>query len=144
MRYVKVRNVTRNVELGRKVRVASSFLDRAVGLLGTVSLNVGEGMWLSPCRSIHTFFMRYPIDVVFVGAEDTVLSQRTYPPWKISGWQTKSRGVLELTAGTLERTGTRVGDKITFDPSPLVGEGAGWGGQSRTPHLNPPPPVGRR
>ena len=115
MKYLTVRNATRNVELGRKVRFAASLLDRAIGLLLTAHLDNGEGMYLSPCKSVHTFFMRYPIDVLFLDAEGTVLSQESMRPWRVSGWQWKCRGVLELIEGTLARTGTRVGDRITFE-----------------------------
>ena len=112
MRYLRVRNVTRNVDLGQKVRVASTLMARLVGLLSTSSLGSGEGLWLEPCSSIHTFFMRYPIDVLFMDADGKVLAQRTYAPWKISGWHGKSRGALEFAAGTLARTATQIGDQI--------------------------------
>ena len=115
MKFLTVRNATRNVELGRKVRFAASLLDRAIGLLLTAHLENGEGMYLSPCKSVHTFFMRYPIDVLFLDAEGTVLSQDTLRPWRVSGWQAQSRGVLEFMEGTLAGTGTRVGDRITLE-----------------------------
>jgi uncharacterized membrane protein (UPF0127 family) len=114
MKYLGVRNVTRNVELGQKVRVASTIIERTIGLLATSSLGSGQGMWLSPCKSIHTFFMRYPIDVLFLDAEGHILYQNTLKPWRMSGWYAKSRGVLELAAGTLDHTGTRAGDRIEF------------------------------
>ena len=110
--YVKVRNATRNVDLGHSIRLASSLVDRARGLLGTPALAPGEGLWLSPCSSIHTFFMRYPIDIVFLDADHRVLAQQTLIPWRVSRWIAKSRGVLELAAGTLERTGTQQGDRL--------------------------------
>jgi uncharacterized membrane protein (UPF0127 family) len=109
-------NVTRGIELGQKVRVASTFFDRTMGLLGTASLAAGEGLWLSPCKSIHTFFMRYPIDVLFLDRDGKVLHQKTYAPWKLSGWFSKSRGVLELAAGSLSQS--RVGDRIEMVEGP--------------------------
>jgi uncharacterized protein len=112
MNYVKVRNVTRDVDLGQRVRVASSFVDRAVGLLRTPVLNPGDGLWISPCASIHTFFMRYPIDVLFLDSEGIVLRKQTLEPWRFSGWHYKSRGVMELRAGVLHQTGTQPGDRI--------------------------------
>ncbi len=115
MRYVTVRNATRHRELGRKIRVAGSLIERAIGLLSTPALGAGEGMYLRPCQSVHTFFMRYPIDVLFLDAQGAVLSQDTFSPWRVSGWHGKSRGVLELAAGTLARTGTQVGDRIEFE-----------------------------
>ncbi len=112
MRYLRVRNVTRRVELGQKVRVASSLFDRAVGLLTTSSVKPGEGLWISPCKSIHTFFMHYPIDVLFIDKAGKILHQKTYSPWKMSGWHAQSQGALELSAGTINRTRTQVGDQI--------------------------------
>ena len=112
MKYLRVRNVTRGTDLGQKVRVASSLLDRTIGLLLTPVLREGEGLWLSPCKSIHTFFMRYPIDVLFIDREGTVVHQQTYTPWRVSGWKAKSNGTLELSAGVLARTGTQVGDRL--------------------------------
>jgi len=112
MKYLRVRNVTRKVELGQKVRVAASMVARAVGLLTTPSLRSGEGLWLSPCKSIHTFFMRYPIDVLFLDHGGKVLHQKTYSPWKVSGWYGKSNGALELPAGTLHQAHTQIGDLI--------------------------------
>jgi uncharacterized membrane protein (UPF0127 family) len=112
MKYLAVQNASRRVDLGRKIRVAHSLLDRAAGLLATPALLDDEGLWISPCKSIHTFFMRYPIDVLFLDAEGLVISQNTYRPWRISAWHAKSKGVLELAAGTLNRTGTQKGDRI--------------------------------
>ena len=58
--------------------------------------------------------MRFPIDVLFLDAEGTVLGARTIAPWRISRWYSKSRGVLELSSGTLEQTGTQPGDRLEF------------------------------
>jgi uncharacterized membrane protein (UPF0127 family) len=115
MKFLTVRNATRQVELGRKVRFAASLIDRAIGLLMTPGLRAGEGMYLSPCKSVHTFFMRYPIDVLFLDSEGTVLKGDTLRPWRVAGWQAPCRGVLELMEGTLSRTGTRVGDRIEIE-----------------------------
>jgi uncharacterized membrane protein (UPF0127 family) len=101
--------------LGRKIRVASSFVDRGLGLLLTPALGPGEGLWLEPCTSIHTFFMRYPIDALFIDAEGRVIVRQTLPPWRVSRWHRASRGVLELAAGTLAQTGTQAGDRIEFE-----------------------------
>ncbi len=112
MAYLHVRNVTRDADLGQKVRVASSFMRRAVGLLSASSLGTGEGLWISPCSSVHTLFMRFPIDILFLDSEGLVLDGSTVVPWRISTWVRRSRGVLEIPAGTIKKTGTRVGDRI--------------------------------
>lgn len=112
MRVITVRNITRQVDLGNKIQIATSLYERAVGLLFTDKLKAGEGLYISPCRSIHTFFMRYPIDVLFVDSHGKVLSQRSYHPWSVSGVHLKSQAALELPHGILARSRTRVGDHI--------------------------------
>jgi uncharacterized protein len=112
MRVLTARNLTRQMDLGRHIRLASSLKDRTIGLLSTPRLAEGEGMYLTPCRSIHTFFMRYAIDVLFIDADGKVLGQETFRPWRLSPCYLKSRGVLELAEGTLAKTGTRIGDLI--------------------------------
>jgi uncharacterized membrane protein (UPF0127 family) len=107
-----VKNKTRGTELGDRVRVATSLLGRALGLLSTATLPSGEGLYLSPCKSIHTFFMRYTIDVLFLDDKGVVMTQCTMAPWKISRWESRCRGILELPAGTLEKTRTQPGDLI--------------------------------
>ncbi len=114
MLFVSVSNDSKGRVLGSRVRVASSLLDRAVGLLATATLSEGEGLWIKPCRSIHTFFMRYPIDTLFLDGQGRVLVAKTYAPWRMSGWETKADGVLEFPAGTITRTQTQVGDQISF------------------------------
>ena len=112
MKYLGVRNVTRNSVLGQKVRVAATLKERAVGLLGTDSLGAGEGLWISPCKSIHMFFMRYPIDVLFLDSAGKIMHQKTYCPWTVSGWFARSNGVLELARGTIETSRSQIGDQI--------------------------------
>jgi uncharacterized membrane protein (UPF0127 family) len=112
MKYLAVRNTTRNTSLGQKVRVATSLVDRAIGLLLTPSLGPEEGLWISPCSSVHTFFMRYPIDVLFLDSKGTIISRQTLSPWRVSKWHPKSRGVLEFNTGVVDRTKTEIGDHI--------------------------------
>ncbi|MFA5975507.1 MAG: DUF192 domain-containing protein [Elusimicrobiota bacterium] len=109
---MSVRNQTRGTELAGRVRIASSLLDRVVGLLRTPRLEPGTGIWLKPCRSVHTWFMRYPIDVLFLDSDGRVLHQGTLKPWRFSRWVSRSQSVLELSAGTLDLTGTQTGDRL--------------------------------
>ena len=105
-------NASNQKTLAQHVRVASSLLQRAVGLLGTSTLRPDEGLWLKPCKSIHTFFMRYPIDVLFLDAEGTIIRQDTLVPWRFSRWEPRAEGVLEVAAGTLAKTQTQTGHRI--------------------------------
>ncbi|HYN74539.1 MAG TPA: DUF192 domain-containing protein [Candidatus Methanoperedens sp.] len=113
---LRVRNATRNIVLGDAVRVADRFFPRLRGLLGTDGLTSGEGLWVSPCSSIHSFGMRFEFDAVFLGPGGKVVGRyERFRRNRISRVFWNARGVLELPAGTIERTGTEVGDEIQFE-----------------------------
>ena len=89
-------------------------LSRMRGLLGRDSLTPGEGILLSPANGIHTWFMRFSIDVVFLGSDMTVLGVReSVRPWRMTGWR-GSRSVLELPEGTCKRFGLHPGDRLSL------------------------------
>lgn len=107
-----VRNRTRDVLLADRASVAGTSAERRKGLLGRASLDTGEGLWIVPCESIHTFFMKFPIDVVFLSRQGEVLKIRpNLGQWKIA-LSLRAHSVLELPGGILERTGTAVGDYL--------------------------------
>ena len=121
------RNATRGTILAERLEVASSFLAKLLGLMGRRGLEPGTGMWLPGDNGIHMLFMRFPIDAVFVGRPGTgattgpdgghrrpVLSvHRSLRPWTgIVPLIRRADGVLELPAGTIDRTGTQPGDAI--------------------------------
>ena len=84
------------------------------GLLGRRELPPGEGILLRPAGSIHTFFMRFPIDVVFVDRELRVISlAEDVPPWKMRGAR-GAKVVLELASGECDRRGIRVGQQLAL------------------------------
>lgn len=94
--------------------LADTPLSRLRGLLGRKQLEADEGLLLTPASSIHTSFMRFPIDVVFLDADLTVLGMReAMKPWRMKAWR-GSRSVLELPAGTCERRGLRPGDRLAL------------------------------
>ena len=113
------RNVTRGTVLADRVEVAASLWAKFMGLMGRRDLPVGDALWLPASNGIHMFFMRIPIDAVFVGraaADGTraVLSvHQGLRPW--TGLVPLVRGAdgcLELSAGTIEATGTVPGDAV--------------------------------
>ncbi len=113
---LKVRNVTRDRILADRAARASSFRERLVGLLGRASLPVGEGLHIVPCNSIHTFFMRIPIDVAFLDPDGVIVKQfSALPPWRATSVYFHAKSVLELPAGTLLASGTREGDRLAFE-----------------------------
>ncbi|MDR0359445.1 MAG: DUF192 domain-containing protein [bacterium] len=90
-------------------------LGRALGLLTRSRLPPGTGMWLHPCRSIHTVGMRFPIDVVFVDRRSVVVRVDAWVrPGRMVPFVRRARGVVELPAGTAE--GLTVGDQLRFVP----------------------------
>ena len=105
-----------SIEDGRAIcercTLADSPLTRLKGLLGRARLESGEGLLLRPASSIHTAFMRFPIDAVFLDREDRVV--RVVPdlkPWRTAGCR-GARAVLELPSGESERRGVRPGDRL--------------------------------
>src|SRR5262249_10700920 len=90
--------------------LADRMLARMRGLLGRKDLPAGEGMLITPESKVHTWFMRFPIDIVFLDADYTVLAVReSVPPWRMAGCR-GARAVLELRAGTCARHAIRPGD----------------------------------
>jgi len=100
-------------ELSYNVAVAGSILKRMKGLLGKSSMQTGEALWIKPCMAIHTFLMRFPIDVVFLNKNNKVIDViSNLKPNRITRFYPKATSVLELPAGTIEATATGVGDEI--------------------------------
>lgn len=93
--------------------IAATPLRRMRGLLGHASLPSGEGMLLRPAPSVHTFFMRFPIDIVFLDRDDAVVGiKHRVVPWRLA-FGHRARATLELAAGEAERLGLQVGDVLT-------------------------------
>ena len=95
-----------------RCKVADGPLTRLRGLMGRRELPRGEGLLLKPAPSIHTFFMRFPIDAVFLDAGMNVLSVKAaLSPWRVAG-QRGARAVLELPAGEARRRGVMEGTNL--------------------------------
>jgi uncharacterized membrane protein (UPF0127 family) len=111
--FVRVENMDRGTTVGDRIRVARSLVDRTVGLLRTRSLSAGEGLWIERASSIHMFFMRYPIDAVFVAADGRATKVvRNLRPWRVVWWARGARDCLELPAGAADRSEIHVGDRL--------------------------------
>jgi uncharacterized protein len=94
--------------------LADSPVTRLKGLLGRDGLEQGEGLLLRPASSIHTFFMRFPIDVVFLDRALMVLGiEDAIDPWRTAA-QRGAKAVLELPAGESSRRGLAVGDRLSL------------------------------
>jgi uncharacterized protein len=113
------RNLTRQTVLGEHVEVAGSGATRRKGLLGRNGLGAGEGLWIVPCESVHTFFMRFPIDLVYLDRKNRVRKVRhAVGPWRISACFT-AHSVIELPAGSVRQSGTVKGDVVELLASTL-------------------------
>jgi len=94
------------------LRVAESVLERMRGLLGIKSLPEGSALCLPGCRAIHTFFMRFNLDVLFLDSAGVVLRfERDVKPWRIL-WCRGAFGVIEAQAGWLSACSFSVGDVV--------------------------------
>lgn len=107
-----IRNPARDADVCERCVVADRALPRMRGLLGRSQLPAGEGLLLRPASSIHTHFMRFPIDAVFLDRELRVLDVRSdLRPWRMAA-RRGAKAVLELSAGEAQRRGVRVGDVL--------------------------------
>lgn len=108
-----VRNLTLDIILSDHAELADTFLGRMRGLLGRSTFAEGEAMVITHCNSIHMFFMKFPIDVIFLDQDFRVVGEeRHIRPFMMSPVYWTSERVVELPAGTLERTGTSIGNII--------------------------------
>jgi uncharacterized membrane protein (UPF0127 family) len=112
----RIVNVSKGTTVAGRVRKAESFWARLVGLMGRRGLEEGEGLLLAPCSSVQTFFMRFPIDVVFLDGEANVVKVApALAPFRLALGGRGARDVLEVAAGTAARSGISVGDRLAVE-----------------------------
>jgi uncharacterized membrane protein (UPF0127 family) len=112
---IKVTNTSKNTVLADKAEVADTFLRRLIGLLGHRSLSRGEALILMPSNSIHSLFMRFSIDVLFLDKSNRVIKMlKPLSPWRLTKVYFKTHLTIELPVGTIERTSTQEGDIINI------------------------------
>jgi uncharacterized membrane protein (UPF0127 family) len=112
---LRVLNATRGTLLASDARRAAGPVTRMIGLLGRAALGPGEGLHLRPCRSVHTWFMRFAVDLLYLDGEQHVV--KTVPalrPFRLSWGGRRARSALELPVGTIAATRTAVGDRVAF------------------------------
>ncbi len=118
-------NRTRGTLLGTRIGLADRIWLRARGYLGRAEPRIGEGLLLVPCRSIHMMGMRFALDVLFLDRMGRVIA--AYPklePGARTAMERVALYALELPAGTVELTGTRVGDQLSWTPTQTSRDGA--------------------
>ena len=110
-----MRNQTRQTVLAERAELADTSAKRRTGLLKHTRLEPGEGLWIVPCESVHTFFMKFPIDLVYLDKRRKVKKVRhAVPAWRLSACLF-AHSVLELPAGTVRQSGTVAGDELVVE-----------------------------
>ena len=110
-----IKNQTRDITLVKHCVVADTFFTRLKGLLGSKPLKSGEGLLLKNEKSIHTFFMTFPIDVIYINqALEIIKFDQNVVPFKIKGYVSKAVYILEMAAGEVQATNTKPGDQLIF------------------------------
>jgi uncharacterized membrane protein (UPF0127 family) len=113
-----VTNATRGTCVGNSIDKADTSAKRRTGLLKHSGLGEGEGLWIVPCESIHMFFMKFAIDVIYLDRKKRVKKVvRALAPWRLS-MCLPAHSVIELPTGTIDRTQTAVGDELEFQDKP--------------------------
>jgi uncharacterized membrane protein (UPF0127 family) len=115
-------NTTRGTVLASRLELAGTGDTRKKGLLGRNGLEPGEGLWIAPCESVHTFFMRFAIDLVYLDRKRKVRKVRHgVGPWRVSACFS-AHSVLELPAGSVRVTQTEVGDTVEIGTAEAAAE----------------------
>jgi hypothetical protein len=108
--------VTRGTSIGDAIETAESSAQRRTGLLKHERLNDGEGLWIVPCEAVHTFFMKFAIDLIYLDRKHHVKSVvRAVRPWRFSACLS-AHSILELPTGTIDRSQTKKGDELDLAP----------------------------
>ena len=112
---LRIRNRRNGAVLATRVRVADGFWKRLKGLLGRSELEEGEALWIPKCRSIHTCFMKFPIDVLFVRGGRVIDLGENLRPFRVFGTQGGGVDAVELAGSRLRQSDTRVGDRVQWE-----------------------------
>jgi uncharacterized protein len=115
--FYQVNNLSRKTQLADRMEVARTSQSRSKGLLGRAGLESGEALWIVPCEAVHTFWMRFTIDLVYIDKQYRVRKVRSsVPPWRLSACLT-AHSIIELPAGVVLRSQTQPGDQLEFIPA---------------------------
>lgn len=110
---LRIENLTRHTTLVQRGRVADNFFTKFRGLMGVRSLPPGDGLLITSCNSVHTHFMRMPIDVLYVDDSHCVVDiDPAMAAWRIGRTRKQATYVVELPSGTVAQTQCNVGDQL--------------------------------
>lgn len=110
-----IRNLTKQSLLADRAILANTSATRRTGLLKHDSLPEGEGLLITPCEGVHTFGMKFPIDVIYLSKKRVVLKIRPEMPRRRISFCLRAHSVLELPAGMAGKTSTTVGDQLQVE-----------------------------
>ena len=100
--------------IANEVFVARTLWSRLIGLIGRRSLPPGSALIIPGCNQVHTFGMRFPIDVLFLNEDNVILAAETLRPWKMSKRHPGASKVIELPAGTISESSIALGDQLSL------------------------------
>ncbi len=110
---MRVVNKNSTKEIASNLIIADNILSRIKGLLGKKAMPDGEALLIKPCKGIHTFGMQFPIDVVFLDKRNRVVAMaKNVEPNRMTRVFFTAASVLELPAGTIDMTSTKIGDDV--------------------------------
>ncbi len=112
---LSVKNLTRGTVVASEADIADTSAKRRTGLLPRTELLPGEGLWIVPCEGVHTFAMKFPIDVLYLNKKRKVLKIRDNMKKSRISFCLTAHSVLELPAGMAAQTGTVVGDELELE-----------------------------
>lgn len=110
---MEILNTTKGTTIATSASQAATFLSRGRGLMMAPPLPDGGGLVIDPCNSIHMFFMRYPLDVLFIDKDGAVVFMYAgIKPWRVGRIVKGAKYAVELPVGTIESSRTQVGDTV--------------------------------
>lgn len=112
---LRIRNLTRGTELADRADIADTSATRKTGLLKHSGLAQGEGLWIVPCEGVHSFFMKFAIDVIFINKKRVVTKLRPNMERSRLALSISAHSTIELPVGTIAKSGTRVGDQLELE-----------------------------
>ena len=112
---LRVRNLTKNTILADRADIADTSATRQRGLLKHTGLGDGEGLWIVPCEGVHSFFMKFAIDVVFINKKKVVTKMRPNMVKSRIAFSFRAHSTIELPVGMIRKSQTTVGDQLELE-----------------------------
>ncbi len=108
-----VKDLTKNRVLFEKVFISQTFFSRAKGLIGKKQMENNEAMWIKPCNGVHTYFMKFSLDVLFLDKNMQVCAiEKKVKPFRFSKIYFKAKSVLEINSGLSDEKQIKIGDYL--------------------------------